>query len=59
MIENSPNVSIVTGKLMILSMGLRIKNIKARMMEPISNVSKPPSIVKPGTIWGIKYNAGK
>jgi len=59
MIENKPRVSIFTGKLMILRIGFSIKNIRARTTEPIRIVIKPPSIVNPGTICGIKYKASK
>jgi len=53
-IEKSPSVRAFTGKLMILRIGFKIRNINARRTAPISNVTKPPSIVNPGTICGMK-----
>jgi len=53
-IEKSPRVTILTGKLMILRIGLRIKNMRARTTAPIRRVCIPPSMVNPGTICGMK-----
>jgi len=58
-IEKSPSVSILTGKLIILRIGFKMRNIRASTTAPISIVVKPPSIVKPGTICGMKYRASK
>ena len=58
-IEKSPRVSIVTGKLIMFSIGFNIKNMRARTTAPTSKVINPPSIVNPGTSCGMKYKASR
>lgn len=50
--ENKPKVTSLIGKLIILIIGFKTKNIKARSAPPIKIVSSPPAILTPGTTEG-------
>ena len=53
-IENKPSVMMFTGKLMILRIGFKIRNIIASATPAVNKVAAPPSIFTPGIIEGRK-----
>ncbi len=54
-VEKSPSVKRLSGKLMRLNTGFRIKRINVRTIPPTKSVKSPFSICTPCTSLGSKY----